>query len=194
MSLFLSSLLFELGNLERENKTHIALYENHQSYCLNLFLSFILEIILLAMRRVKLEDSLLYDHTDIALYQPISYQKLCYERKQIRFETWEISCVSAQSLLPCFHNWLLLLAVAVWGGDPVYPTVNYIQDPNVVIDYRGPNLHEPTPNMLSYLKEVSTSQNHFFSAFELVARIFTCCDLCFINSWCNHIQSSRVVD
>ncbi|KAL5097006.1 hypothetical protein RYX36_001333 [Vicia faba] len=41
----------------------------------------------------------------------------------------------------------------IWGGDPVYPTVNYIQDPDEVIDYRGPDFHEPTPNMLSYLKE-----------------------------------------
>ncbi|KAK4781710.1 hypothetical protein SAY86_015812 [Trapa natans] len=41
----------------------------------------------------------------------------------------------------------------IWGGDPVYPTVNYIQDPNQVIDYRGPDFHEPTPDMLSYLKE-----------------------------------------
>ncbi|XP_054777867.1 protein PLASTID TRANSCRIPTIONALLY ACTIVE 12, chloroplastic [Prosopis cineraria] len=41
----------------------------------------------------------------------------------------------------------------IWGGDPVYPTINYIQDPNEVIDYRGPDFHEPTPNMLSYLKE-----------------------------------------
>ncbi|KAK9267757.1 hypothetical protein L1049_010191 [Liquidambar formosana] len=42
----------------------------------------------------------------------------------------------------------------IWGGDPVYPTVNYIQDPNEVIDYRGPDFHEPTPNMLAYLKEL----------------------------------------
>lgn len=48
---------------------------------------------------------------------------------------------------------------AVWGGDPVYPTVNYIQDPDEVIDFRGPDFHEPTPNMLSYLKEVNIS-NH----------------------------------
>ncbi|TKY71933.1 PLASTID TRANSCRIPTIONALLY ACTIVE 12 [Spatholobus suberectus] len=41
----------------------------------------------------------------------------------------------------------------IWGGDPVYPTVNYIQDPNEVIDYRGPDFHEPTPNMVAYLKE-----------------------------------------
>ncbi|KAK1277175.1 hypothetical protein QJS04_geneDACA022144 [Acorus gramineus] len=41
----------------------------------------------------------------------------------------------------------------IWGGDPVYPTVNYIQDPNEVIDYRGPDFHEPTPNMLPYLLE-----------------------------------------
>jgi hypothetical protein len=50
---------------------------------------------------------------------------------------------------------IILLAFAVWGGDPVYPTVNYIQDPNEIIDYRGPDFHEPTPNMLDYLKEVS---------------------------------------
>lgn len=41
----------------------------------------------------------------------------------------------------------------IWGGDPVYPTVNYIQDPNEIIDYRGPDFHEPTPDMLSYLME-----------------------------------------
>ncbi|CAE6029404.1 unnamed protein product [Arabidopsis arenosa] len=41
----------------------------------------------------------------------------------------------------------------IWGGDPVYPTINYIQDPNAVMDFRGPDFHEPTPNMLSYLKE-----------------------------------------
>ncbi|XP_052735106.1 protein PLASTID TRANSCRIPTIONALLY ACTIVE 12, chloroplastic isoform X2 [Vigna angularis] len=46
----------------------------------------------------------------------------------------------------------------IWGGDPVYPTVNYIQDPNEVIDYRGPNFHEPTPNMVAYLKEVIYSK------------------------------------
>lgn len=41
----------------------------------------------------------------------------------------------------------------IWGGDPVYPTINYIQDPNEVIDFRGPDFHEPTPDMLSNLKE-----------------------------------------
>lgn len=41
----------------------------------------------------------------------------------------------------------------IWGGDPVYPTVNYIQDPDEVIDYRGPDFHEPTPNMLAYLMD-----------------------------------------
>ncbi|XP_050234322.1 protein PLASTID TRANSCRIPTIONALLY ACTIVE 12, chloroplastic [Mercurialis annua] len=41
----------------------------------------------------------------------------------------------------------------IWGGDPVYPTINYIQDPDEVIDYRGPDFHEPTPNMLDFLKE-----------------------------------------
>ncbi|GER37220.1 plastid transcriptionally active 12 [Striga asiatica] len=42
----------------------------------------------------------------------------------------------------------------IWGGDPVYPTINYIQDPDEVIDYRGPDFHELTPNMIDYLKEV----------------------------------------
>ncbi|KAL7582630.1 hypothetical protein Lser_V15G42768 [Lactuca serriola] len=41
----------------------------------------------------------------------------------------------------------------IWGGDPVYPTVNYIQDPDQVIDFRGPDFHEPTPNILAYLQE-----------------------------------------
>ncbi|KAG9149135.1 hypothetical protein Leryth_010716 [Lithospermum erythrorhizon] len=41
----------------------------------------------------------------------------------------------------------------IWGGDPVYPTINYIQDPNEVADFRTPDFHEPTPNMLAYLKE-----------------------------------------
>ncbi|PKU71574.1 protein PLASTID TRANSCRIPTIONALLY ACTIVE 12, chloroplastic [Dendrobium catenatum] len=41
----------------------------------------------------------------------------------------------------------------IWGGDPVYPTINYVQDPDEVIDYRGPNFHEPTPDVLAYLME-----------------------------------------
>ncbi|KAM0951689.1 putative protein PLASTID TRANSCRIPTIONALLY ACTIVE 12 [Dioscorea sansibarensis] len=41
----------------------------------------------------------------------------------------------------------------IWGGDPVYPTINYIQDPDEVIDYRGPDFHEPTPSMLAYLMD-----------------------------------------
>ncbi|CAN6464724.1 unnamed protein product [Victoria cruziana] len=41
----------------------------------------------------------------------------------------------------------------IWGGDPVYPTINYIQDPDEVSDYRGADFHEPTPNMLAYLME-----------------------------------------
>ncbi|KAI3750498.1 hypothetical protein L2E82_21137 [Cichorium intybus] len=41
----------------------------------------------------------------------------------------------------------------IWGGDPVYPTINYIQDPDQVIDFRGPDFHEPTPNVLAYLQE-----------------------------------------
>ncbi|RVW23686.1 Retrovirus-related Pol polyprotein from transposon TNT 1-94 [Vitis vinifera] len=47
----------------------------------------------------------------------------------------------------------------IWGGDPVYPTVNYIQDPDEVIDYRGPDFHEPTPNMLAFLKEVNITNS-----------------------------------
>ncbi|KAL4557888.1 hypothetical protein LXL04_036082 [Taraxacum kok-saghyz] len=41
----------------------------------------------------------------------------------------------------------------IWGGDPVYPTINYIQDPDQVIDFRGPDFHEPTPNILAFLQE-----------------------------------------
>ena len=62
------------------------------------------------------------------------------------------------NLLVSFRVFMLfnmLLSFAVWGGDPVYPTVNYIQEPDAVIDYRGPDFHEPTPNMLAHLKEVS---------------------------------------
>lgn len=51
----------------------------------------------------------------------------------------------------------------IWGGDPVYPTINYIQDPDEVIDYRGPDFHEPTPNMLAYLME----EGHIISREEL---------------------------
>ncbi|KAL6616128.1 hypothetical protein ACP70R_038398 [Stipagrostis hirtigluma subsp. patula] len=40
-----------------------------------------------------------------------------------------------------------------WGGDPVYPTINYVQDPDEVIDYRGPEFHEPTPEVVPYLME-----------------------------------------
>lgn len=52
------------------------------------------------------------------------------------------------------HTLIIYCSFAVWGGDPVYPTINYIQDPDAVIDYRGPDFHEPTPNMLAYLMEV----------------------------------------
>ena len=69
----------------------------------------------------------------------------------------------------CFVFSSCLLVFAVWGGDPVYPTVNYIQDPDEVIDYRGPDFHEPTPNMLAYLKEVDIlSSNLFFYSFPLI--------------------------
>ncbi|XP_062222604.1 protein PLASTID TRANSCRIPTIONALLY ACTIVE 12, chloroplastic-like isoform X2 [Phragmites australis] len=41
----------------------------------------------------------------------------------------------------------------IWGVDPVYPTINYVQDPDEVIDYRGPEFHEPTPEVVPYLME-----------------------------------------
>ncbi|KAL9255230.1 PLASTID TRANSCRIPTIONALLY ACTIVE 12, chloroplastic-like protein [Drosera capensis] len=41
----------------------------------------------------------------------------------------------------------------IWGGDPVYPTINYIQDPHEDADFRGPDFHEPTPGMVDYLME-----------------------------------------
>ncbi|CAM8994766.1 unnamed protein product [Rhodiola kirilowii] len=40
----------------------------------------------------------------------------------------------------------------IWGGDPVYPTVITPQDPDEIIDFRGPDFHEPTPDMLDFLK------------------------------------------
>ncbi|CAM6083545.1 unnamed protein product [Calypogeia fissa] len=45
------------------------------------------------------------------------------------------------------------LSCAVWGGDPVYPTVNYEMDPNAVADYRNENLHEPIPDIIEVLRE-----------------------------------------
>lgn len=47
---------------------------------------------------------------------------------------------------------------AVWGGDPVYPTINYEQDPDCVADYRNANMHEPTPDIIDQLREVG---NHY---------------------------------
>ncbi|BFI25819.1 hypothetical protein MPTK2_1g24680 [Marchantia polymorpha subsp. ruderalis] len=41
----------------------------------------------------------------------------------------------------------------VWGGDPVYPTVNYEQDPDSIADYRNPNMHEPIPDIVEMLRE-----------------------------------------
>ncbi|KAI5083023.1 hypothetical protein GOP47_0002766 [Adiantum capillus-veneris] len=42
---------------------------------------------------------------------------------------------------------------SVWGGDPVYPTINYYQDPNAKADYRGPNFHEPHEDLLESLRK-----------------------------------------
>ncbi|CAI5495320.1 unnamed protein product [Closterium sp. Naga37s-1] len=41
----------------------------------------------------------------------------------------------------------------VWGGDPVYPTVNYEQQPDHVVDYRGPNFHEPSEDPFSVVRQ-----------------------------------------
>ncbi|KAJ4763735.1 Protein PLASTID TRANSCRIPTIONALLY ACTIVE 12 [Rhynchospora pubera] len=41
----------------------------------------------------------------------------------------------------------------IWGGDPVYPTVNYEKDPDEYVDYRSPDFHEHIPCPLSYLLE-----------------------------------------
>ncbi|RVW34903.1 Protein plastid transcriptionally active 12, chloroplastic [Vitis vinifera] len=71
---------------------------------------------------------------------------------------WISKRCNPSCLISCFFvPWYLtfLFTFVVWGGDPVYPTVNYIQDPDEVIDYRGPDFHEPTPNMLAFLKEVN---------------------------------------
>lgn len=90
------------------------------------------------------------------------------------------------------------MAFAVWGGDPVYPTVNYIQDPDEVIDYRGPDFHEPTPNMLSFLKEVSTFQIPCLFLFwnimkSFMARLSHCSSL-FTHSQLSWIFSSHMLN
>ncbi|CAM6017773.1 unnamed protein product [Sphagnum balticum] len=41
----------------------------------------------------------------------------------------------------------------VWGGDPVYPTINYVQDPDAMADYRGANFHEPVEDIIDTLRE-----------------------------------------
>ncbi|KAJ7515824.1 hypothetical protein O6H91_22G029300 [Diphasiastrum complanatum] len=46
----------------------------------------------------------------------------------------------------------MLMLLIVYGGDPVYPTINCIRDPKEKIDYRGPNFHDPTPTVEEYLK------------------------------------------
>jgi hypothetical protein len=49
---------------------------------------------------------------------------------------------------------ILIFKYAVWGSDPVYTTINYAHDPDEVIDYRGPEFHEPTPEVVTFLMEV----------------------------------------
>ncbi|GBG88576.1 hypothetical protein CBR_g48045 [Chara braunii] len=41
----------------------------------------------------------------------------------------------------------------VWGGDPVYPTKNYEQDPNAIMDFTSHKYHEPTPELVDLFKE-----------------------------------------
>ncbi|XP_024525277.1 protein PLASTID TRANSCRIPTIONALLY ACTIVE 12, chloroplastic-like [Selaginella moellendorffii] len=40
---------------------------------------------------------------------------------------------------------------SVFGGDPVYPTINYRKKPDEIPDYRGPNFHQPRPNLIEHL-------------------------------------------
>ena len=42
----------------------------------------------------------------------------------------------------------------MWGGDPVYPTLNYEQPPDHVVDYRGPRFHEPAADPFAAVREV----------------------------------------
>ncbi|CAI5990911.1 unnamed protein product [Closterium sp. NIES-65] len=46
----------------------------------------------------------------------------------------------------------------VWGGDPVYPTVNYEQAPGHGVDNRGPNFNEPSEDPFSVLGKVVTQE------------------------------------
>jgi hypothetical protein len=50
----------------------------------------------------------------------------------------------------------------VWGGDPVYPTINYVQDPDAMADYRGANFHEPVEDIIDTLREVRMASLHWF--------------------------------
>ncbi|CAI5936648.1 unnamed protein product [Closterium sp. NIES-65] len=46
----------------------------------------------------------------------------------------------------------------VWGGDPMYPTVNYEQAPSHGVDNRGLNFNEPSEDPLSVLGKVVTQE------------------------------------
>eukprot|EP00850_Spirogloea_muscicola_P018831 SM000177S03164 [mRNA] locus=s177:508:2255:+ [translate_table: standard] len=55
-----------------------------------------------------------------------------------------------QIMQACVH--CVWIKVAVWGGDPVYPTVNYEQDPNLRVDYTGPTFHRYTPTVVEVIR------------------------------------------
>jgi hypothetical protein len=72
-----------------------------------------------------------------------------------------------------------MLFVAVWGGDPVYPTINYEQDPDCVADYRNANMHEPTPDIIDQLREVGNHYPSFHVTHVSINKSFdyTKCDI-----------------
>ncbi|OAE27445.1 hypothetical protein AXG93_3911s1270 [Marchantia polymorpha subsp. ruderalis] len=64
-----------------------------------------------------------------------------------------LSIYSSSKRMKLLDDILLQSCESVWGGDPVYPTVNYEQDPDSIADYRNPNMHEPIPDIVEMLRE-----------------------------------------
>jgi hypothetical protein len=60
----------------------------------------------------------------------------------------------------------MLLSITVWGGDPVYPTINYEQPPDMVADYRNENMHEPIPDIVELLREVRLIVDHISQTYS----------------------------